>query len=257
MIRKTLFLPTVRPQMMQAFLDSLKFLDPSWDLLVAFQAYTKEDFELVKKSPYYYRITDYMIYPERRFPYPTRVEMYKKWRNKYDFWCSMDDDMELLATVNYGKILEKLQEPGVGVVSGNWVKHETFLKRIQPVNEFVEQPLVNMAGGQMFGREIVDILITGKVAPYRFCDIEVAIKAYVKGYRNFRYRGSLIIHRIMAKDGLIKTVREYPMELPDSTLIVPRMCDSTGPMGPNYFMPGSKEVTKYAHELHTLNLKQH
>lgn len=249
-MRKTLFLPSVRPKMMLNFLTSLDNISTDWDLLVAFQAYTPDDFDLLKKHKNFGRITDYIEFETRQFPYPTRVQMYKKWQAKYDVWGSVDDDMEFLETVNYAPIVERIIQPGVGVVSGNWVRHETFLRRIKPAEEWIEQPLINMAGGQFFTSKIVDILLKGEVKPYLFCDIEVALKAYVEGYQNFRYRGSLIIHRTMAKQGLAQTFREQVMDLPDPLLCKVRPCAQTIKIGNNWHMPVASDVTKLAHYHH-------
>jgi hypothetical protein len=256
-IKRTLFLPSCRPAMMFSFLNSLKYLE-GWDLLLCTQAYTKEDWSLLKRSPQFHRITDILEYPERRFPYPTRIEMYRKWYGQYDVWCSMDDDMELLSTVNYQPMLDKCLEPGVGVISGNWVKHESFLKRIGPAEEWIEKPLVNMAGGQIFSTKIIDILLESDVKPYLFCDIEVALKAYVKGYTNYRYRGSLIIHRIMAKAGLSRTFREFVMELPNPKYCRVRPTQETicidGIPANNWHMPIDNDVTALARLSHKNNI---
>lgn len=249
-MRKTLFLPSVRPQMMMTFLTSLDHLPDSWDLLVAFQAYSQEDMSLLRTNKNFARITDYIKFTNRQDPYPTRVAMYQKWEARYDVWGSMDDDMEFLPTVNYDPIVERVIQPGIGVVSGNWVRHETFLKRIKPIEQWITQPLINMAGGQFFASKIVDILLKGEIKPYLFCDIEVALKAYVEGYQNFRYRGSLIIHRTMAKQGLAQTFREHEMAIPDPSLCKVRPCAQTIKVGNNWHMPITKDVTPLAHYHH-------
>lgn len=252
-MKKCLFLPSVRPDMLNAYLTSLQYVPSSWDLLLALQCYTPQDMALVQANPAWSRVSDILTYPERKFPYPTRIDMYKKWYDHYDIWCSMDDDMEFTPRVDLLPMARKVCEPGVGVVSGNWVKHENGLSKRDNTPEWIEQPLTNMAGGQVFSKKVVDILLDSPVEPYLFCDIQVPLMCYIRGYKNYRYRGSLIIHRIQQKGGLIVMFKKYNMTLPDPAYCRVRPCAPNPAYehtDNNYHMPTTKEVTALAHYLH-------
>ena len=47
--------------------------------------------------------------------------------------------------------------------------------------------------------------------PFLYDDVQVGLQTYLAGMENWRYRGSLAIHRILSPDG-IKTV--YESEIP-------------------------------------------
>jgi hypothetical protein len=175
-----------------------------------------------------------------------------------DVWCNGDDDMEFLpGETDYQEAVAKAMQPGVGVVSCNWIRSEGFRKRaVYKKGSFIKQPIVNMAGGQIYARKIVRLLGTQPVKPYMFDDVQVGLAAYVAGYDNYRYQGSLLIHRIMAPGGLKVYFNAQTLPKPDARLLTIRACKPVYGVDNNYYMPESSDLTAYAHLLHARNLNR-
>lgn len=251
-MKKALVIPSVRPAMMKKFLCSLDFLQ-GWDVLACIMGYDQAGKDLIQKSHNYSRITFIQEYDERKPPYPIRVQILDTFRDEYDVFCSVDDDMEFLSTVDYEPMVKACMHPYIGVISGNWVKHEAYLKRIKPVKKFITQPVVYTGGGLMFDGKIVDILTKEKRMPYLFDDLQISLLAYTNGFENMRYRGSLIIHRILQKDGLRASHHLWDFTLPDPELITVREAEKKKyEKDNNYYMPLTKDLTRKANLMHEI-----
>lgn len=232
-------------------MQSLLFLPHDWKLYIAFQEYDQFNIKMIHEGSEGHRIVRSLAIPTRHPPYQTRYEILRRWYDEADVWINLDDDMEILPTVDYDAMAAKVLEPGVGVVSGNWVKSEGHLHRAVYRPEFIEQPIVNMAGGMAYSQEMAKVILAAPNLPYLFCDVQLALEAYVSGRVNYRYRGSLIIHRIMSKGGLKTSYAQRNFELPPSHLMMVKPCTEVYKgTNNNWYMPDSKNLTDDAHRLH-------
>jgi hypothetical protein len=246
-----LSVPTVRPQMFLKYLDTLRFVPAEFRVYAYFQEYSAEDLKLVQAHPAWSRITP-RISPIRLPPYIARMELYTTHLD-VDVWISTDDDFEFMEITNYLPAIQKVCEPAVGCVGCNWVAHETFLKKRKLKDEFVKQHLVYTGGGMVFSRKIVDLLKEWPIKEYEFDDMQIPLTAYVHGYTNYRYLGSLLIHRIMNKDGLHRMYKERSLVPPDPRYIKIRECAPKYRNGNDLAIPMSSDITDYAHLKHNEN----
>ncbi len=188
--------------------------------------------------------------------YPMRVRCMLQ-RPDVDLWIHLDDDMQLLPETNWDAAIEKAQQVGVGVVSCNWVRseHPNLIKRAWPPGDqlWVKQPIVNMAGGMIYGRHVLAAMAEHAETPFLFDDVQVGLCAYLAGYENWRYRGSLLIHRILAPGGYKTVCDSHVHALPDPRWITVKRCTPVCKIDAhNVYMPSSASVTEAAHEQHRM-----
>jgi len=253
-MKRAIIVPTCRPDGIITLLNSMDYLPDDWDVLVSFNNMDKESLIKVKNSKNGDRITIATIVAERMHPYPQRINLLEKYGSSYDVICNLDDDMELLLVTNYDPACERVLEPDVGVVSCNWVKHENGLIKKKPVDEWIKQSIVNMSGGLLMGQKVTEILLDSPIKPYAFDDIQIGLMAYIHGLTNYRYKGSILIHRIMSKGGHMQLYKMMHLAFPD-----PKLC-TTYPSKEHYdkydnnwLMVVPANLTPYAHQLHKEN----
>jgi hypothetical protein len=175
---------------------------------------------------------------------------------EYDIYCSLDDDMIFTERFNADPILKKLEDPRVGLVSGNWAKstNHVFSKTLK--DEFIRQPIVYTGGGLFFRKDLAKIFIEKCTEQYLFDNIEWSVNSYVSGYENYRYLGSIIVHLICSVGGRKLWVSQKNRVLPNPNLITLEKCTEVYKgLDNNYHMASSKDLTALAHKLHRENLK--
>ena len=252
---KLVIVPSCRPMLMRRFLEAkqkCRQLD-DWGVVLIAQAYTDHELGNIAAACHHiWRIAD------RAPVYPLRVEAMQRY--EADIYVNCDDDMiPLPGLTNWDVMAGKLmREQDIGVISGNWVRSHAFLKKKGLVEEYVWQPITNMAGGQMYRREVARWLADNPycpVAPYMFDDIQASLTAYVGGWKNARYRGSLLIHNILSPDGLkVQFNSDSSLRRPDPSLIRSRPSPHQKyEADNNYYMPVVGDVQPMAHELHHTN----
>lgn len=173
-----------------------------------------------------------------------------------DVWVQLDDDMEFIpGRTNYAEAIERALQPGVGVVSCNWVRSESpgFMARaLRSPTLWVRQPIVNMSGGMVYARALVPVLAETATTPWLFDDTQVGLSAYLAGYENWRYRGSIAIHRILSTGGMKVLKAGTPHVLPDARWLRSRRSVETScPIDAhNLYIPVSSDLTPEAHARH-------
>lgn len=175
---------------------------------------------------------------------------------EYDIYCSLDDDMIFTERFKPDPIIKKLEDPRVGLVSGNWAKsiNHVFSKTMK--DEFVRQPIVYTGGGLFFRKDLAKIFIEKCTEPYLFDNVEWSINSYVSGHDNYRYLGSIIVHLICSNGGRKLWVSQKNRVLPNKDLITLEKCtDVYKGLDNNYHIGSSKDLTELAHRLHRENLK--
>lgn len=172
---------------------------------------------------------------------------------KSDIWCSLDDDMFAFEKTDYEKMAQLLLENrNIGFLSGNWAKTFKQANAKEQIDELIPQKLVFTGGGLMFRDDVADIVRSIPNKQYLFDDCLWAVYAYVNGYDNYRYRGSIAVHQICTKGGRrtwIDATKAKDRALPPSEYLNVRPSkDKEG-----YCICIDKDVTKYADEKHKEN----
>lgn len=88
------------------------------------------------------------------------------------------------------------------------------------------------------------------VGPYMFDDIQASLTAYLGGWRNARYRGSVLIHNILSPGGLKVQFNDTRLWQPDSRFIKTRPAKRVYAADNNYYMPTVADVQQEAHRIH-------
>ena len=200
------------------------------------------------------RLTDALYLPKGIGPGGARLAALRKWES--DFWVNYDDDMLATENTNYDAVYDwLLSHPGAGLVSCN-NRRVTAKKLPQLVERFDRQPLVYTGGGLCYRDDVVDVLLTMDDLNYLFDDTHWSMWAYIHGFNNFRYKGSLAIHDTLTEGGRKAWVGKETRPLSPSDLITPRATKQQYYPGTDnsYHIPTSSDLTPYARQLHKENL---
>jgi hypothetical protein len=260
-------LPTARPELLAVFLASwFNPLSPCRDIPVSIMTFGHPLSDFVDVITPYMRASDpeedkvrfVGHFQEYQAVYPARVEMMLQLPNIQTF-INLDDDMEVIPEhTDYEPAIKRSREFGVGVISCAWAKSEALLAKALQGKElpWIKQPIVNMAGGQVYGQHVVREMAR-KIEPYQFDDVQAALRAYVAGYENWRYRGSIIYHRIMKPGGLKVAFAQVPHAANDPEYMnlhysVPVKGREEVPEN-NRLMPSTGNLVRLAHLHHQKN----
>ena len=107
-----------------------------------------------------------------------------------------------------------------------------------------------MSGGQLYSRAVAQLVLKRPLRPYAFCDIQVALLAYLAGLENYRYLGSLLVHRTMSVGGLHDLQQRQNMAFPDPVYLLARPGKGVYKFDNNYYMPASDDLTPLARRIH-------
>ncbi len=250
---KLCIVPTIRPDLMFRFLDALHGCEQlrDWRVVAIAQRYSNTDLALLRD------VGCFVITAEPQPVYPLRVAAMREF--PADIYVNCDDDMIPLPGLTHWNVMaSKLMcEQDIGVISGNWARSRAMLKHRSPMDEYVFQPITNMAGGQMYRRDVAEWLANNPycpVEPYMFDDIQASLTAYVGGWRNARYRGSVLIHEILMPGGLkAQFATDATLRQPDLALLKTRQSKPVYHVDNNYLMPVAADIQPLAHQLHRTN----
>lgn len=170
-----------------------------------------------------------------------------------DIYLSMDDDMLILPQTDYDRMAELyVQNPDIGLMSGIYVRKREFIGKATVADKIKRQPLTGTNGGLMFGREIRNLLVEKLYGrDFLFDDLAWALTAYVHGYIQAVYSGSLIVHLVGMPGGFREWAKGDPRELPDASLIEIKR-KKNGNENAIMFM-GSEDLTEKAKGLYRQN----
>lgn len=255
---KAILVPTVRYDYFHRFLTSLQYL-PDWIVYAQIGLFTSQQLDQIQKHPNFDRVRGLLLTDKRMPPWIARTNILKKFQA--DVWCNADDDMEWTSYTNLEPMVEMLQDPETGMISGNWARTESLMpKKIEKLqHKFVRQPIVFTGGGMLFKGEHVRLLLHN-IQPWFADDFHMSLTTYLCGYDNYRYLGSLALHRIQTKGGLLTIFQtDNTLVHPDPKYVRMRPCAPMFKEAPNnnYFYPMSSDLTEAAHALHIMNRRAH
>lgn len=186
-------------------------------------------------------------------PFLVRVHVYER-HPDVSTWVLLDDDMEFIPETNYAPAIRKAAERGVGIVGCNWIRTESPALRARAAyrDAFTAQPIVYTGGGMVFGPKVREAILSMPIRPWAFDDVHTSLCAYLAGYQNLRYLGSLAIHRTLHRGGLQRSYREQPFDPPLAEYITARPCVPVyeAGSGQNHHIPQSSDLTPLARETH-------
>jgi hypothetical protein len=229
---------------------------PDWNVCIVAQEYTGLERAMLKRS---------MPNAETVF-LPARVGMHnakiiglsrieQASGGSHYVACSIDDDMEFIEQTNLEPCVTRALDPSAGLIAANWAPHENLLSRRPIQDKFIAQPIVYTGGGMLFSRHTAGVLLEIPMARY-FSDNSVwSLATYVAGLTNYRYLGSLAIHRICQKGGRRAWVASSDIALPDSSLITIRRGKEIDGRT-QYLIGTSDDLTDKAHQMHRDNRKK-
>lgn len=233
-------------------LRSVRSFLPSWRIVVVTQGYSAtESVSVPALSP----AAAWVHLGERVGPHDAKLAGLSLIANEEGVAeyavCSSDDDMEFTARTNLEPCVRKIAERGVGLVSAGWVKHENKLNSHPAPEEFVRQPIVYTGGGLVFGSRVARVVMAIAPGAY-FCDnSEWSLAVYRAGYDNYRYRGSVTIHRICGAGGRRAWVKGGKKLIPDERYLKMKPAKVGGENA--FHVGGSSDLTQLAHDEHNRN----
>lgn len=200
------------------------------------------------------RVNNLFIYPERLGCSGARIQLLKDINHlEYDYYVNLDDDIILGQYTNYTNAIIKCSERTTGFVLTNWARNEKLMLDKVPKmqDKFVKQALIYNGGGMVYNKTIAKIMQSLEIKKTTF-DNEWALTAYLLGYNNYRYLGSLAVHKICAKGGMRKFMEEEDHVLTQTEYIDYRYGTSKQ-KGWNVCIPLDSDLKKIAHQIHKVN----
>ena len=254
-MKKYLLLATVRDRidMVEVVISSINKFLHGWTLVIVVQEYSKEEVERVGKMiecPYH------IIPLQKRIgAHSAKIEGIKKIVELSGRFivCSIDDDMEFIEQTNLEGAITLFAKRSTGFVSAGWVNHETRIPNRITKNVFVLQKIVYTGGGMLFSNNIAELLLTVPNLDY-FSDNTVwSLQAYISGYSNYRYLGSIAIHRVCKTGGRREWMHSSEKVLPDERFIKITRGNERFKIKNNYLIGTDSGVTELAKQSHQLN----
>lgn len=132
---------------------------------------------------------------------------------KYDAYVNLDDDMELCEHTDYEPAIWKAMQKGVGFVMTNWARTPELLQKKLPVTKkFIPQIMLYNGGGMAYSENVAALIRQLEPVKTAF-DCAWPITAYVNGLVNYRYQGSLAVHRVCTTGGMSVFMKNTPLHV--------------------------------------------
>lgn len=260
-MKKALVIPTTfdRSEQLIELLFSIDRNVKGWDVIVVAQKYDEAQKTTLSEALRGLSIRiDVLQYPDMQGAFGARKRAYENYPD-YDVYCNLDDDMLILPSHGYDKMADFVhRNREVGFVSGNWGRTAKMAEdKLEKMSDtFKKEPVVHTAGGMMFRKDIKDLIVT-LPDNMSYDDSEMSALAYIKGYTNYRYMGSVIVHMVVTKGGLHDWRKKYNGVLANQGIFeykeTKRKVYNTE--NNDYCEPLSSDLTKLAHMSHKMNKK--
>lgn len=236
--------------MFTALVQQLKMSFPDWHLHACLQGYTQP-------VP---GLDSCLMFDEPLGIYMARYTILKAVHS--DIYCQLDDDMQIIPQTkfNHPALIEKLMQCDTGCISCNYIRALTpaLIARARTDPVFLPKIIMSISGGLLFNSTVAPLFLDIPPKMYSSDDEVIwGLMTYVNGYTNYRFTGSLLVHKL-GQPGAHKTqFSTISIERPDSRLLTVRNGNPNRKIPPdnNYLFPIDADVTPYARELHARNLK--
>ena len=171
---------------------------------------------------------------------------------KSDIYINLDDDMLLTPYTHYEKAIEKALEPGTGFVLTNWARTpKLLLAKVPNMSEkFRPQIMCYQGGGMVYSDKIAELIRPLPAKKFMFDDLW-PMTAYINGYTNYAYAGSLALHFICTSGGMRTFMKEEKPPYACAEYINYRTLKNG-----EYAIGLDSDVNEHAKSLHRKNLKK-
>lgn len=237
-----------RVERLNAFLRSMAEHEPGRDIFIHIQDPDHRAGEIEVPDSIVHHL---MVTPKPLGCHAARVLALRELADlAYDTYVNVDDDVTLIEQTNWQPAIDKAEEPGVGFVLTNWVRHPNLLpKAIERMEDrFYKQVMVYQGGGMAYNEEVAHLMRNLPAVDSRYDDIW-PLTAYLEGYQSYRYQGSLAVHQIMGKGGMNTYMRSEPRPLLCWDWIDYKLLPGQ-PVGSDYSIPMDAQIKQPARELH-------
>jgi len=200
------------------------------------------------------RYEDIFVVPEKLGCHGARVELLR--RIRADMYVNLDDDMELCEHTDYANPIWKAGQRSTGFVLTNWARTRALMLAKVPRkrHEFIKQALVYQGGGMVYRDEVADLMRKLPAIKQTF-DHAWPLTAYINGFTNYRYMGSLAVHKVMGKGGMSAFMDENPVQLMMREYVNFKPTKRQRGNGHDVCIPLDADLTPLAHEAHRANKK--
>lgn len=195
------------------------------------------------------RYSDIFVVPEKEGCHAARVHLLRKVRS--DIYINLDDDMLLTPYTRYDRAIVKALERGTGFVLTNWARTEKLLLAKVPKmrEKFIPQIMCYQGGGMVYSDKIAELMRGLPADGFRYDDLW-SLTAYINGYTNYAYKGSLAIHMVCTKGGMRTWMADTNPPYACARFINYRKLKDGV-----YAIGLDSDVNDYARELHKRNAK--
>jgi len=235
---------------LERFIRSCEEYAPGVPIVLYGQGFSREQRAALRAG--YKSLVEPIFEDELIGPSRARMAALRAVRGQYDAYIGYDDDMELIGLTDVWTIVSLAMRRGTGFVSGNWAR--TMKQALaKPIREdLLKQPIVYTGGGYGFSAEVVDVILAMPDLDYLFDNPQWSLEAYLAGYTNYRWRGSVAVHYVCGAGGRHTWVPRKQRVLPDETFfrLQPGKETSTTGKGNGYRIPSSADLLPVAHALH-------
>jgi hypothetical protein len=185
-----------------------------------------------------------------------RVNLLRHIQGGYDVYINLDDDMELTEHTNYEPAIIKALEPSTGFVLTNWARTRGLMEKKIPRKreEFIRQNLIYQGGGMVYCEKIAALMRELPAIKQTF-DHAWPLTAYINGYLNYRYMGSLAIHRVCGTGGMAGFMTDNPVQLMMTEYVNIRKAKRQRGNAWDVCIPLDPDIKPLAHEKHRANFK--
>ena len=123
-----------------------------------------------------------------------RMRLLEKYPD-YDFWIIVDDDVEFLGLENFEPMMKFLQvTPDAGIVVGTHKNNKKYYEKAVQQKRMEVKNISFIEGGAVISRKIRDLLLR-EIPMERIAYDGYSIITYVHGYTNYKYFGSVVLHK--------------------------------------------------------------
>jgi hypothetical protein len=174
----------------------------------------------------------------------------------YDVYINLDDDMLLTIYTDYDASIKKALQKDTGFVLTNWAKTEgLMMKKVPKLQDvFIKQALVYQGGGMVYDEKIAKLMRELKPIKCTF-DTEWSLTSYLNGYTNYRYLGSLAIHKVCGVGGMNDFMANNPAIKTLEPYVNYRNAKRQNGNGKDLLIPLDSDLKPLAKETHQNNLK--
>lgn len=172
--------------------------------------------------------------------------------DNYDFYIIVDDDMEFLGKEDFDtpmKFAGAISD--CGLCSTECFRTIGYYDKSVQKHKFVVENVQWIFGGTVIKKSIRDLLVREiDLNPYTYDGF--CLVTYVHGYTNYKYLGSITLHKAGAKNGVEYVYKNYKEFVPYFEKYIKNPYDSRGRLK----LPiRESELTEEARRLHEENRK--